>query len=85
MANINVTLPDSMHEFVVAQAAAAGYSSHGAYVKALVRAEQKRRAKSALDKELRKGLRSPRREMTDKDWAALENSIGRPKTRSAKR
>ena len=85
MASINITMPNSMHDFIVAQAAAAGYSTHGAYVKALVRAEQKRRAKSALEKELRKGLRSPREEMTEKHWSALEESIGQPRTRSAKR
>lgn len=52
---MNISLPDSMQEFVLAQAARGGYGSVSDYIGELVRADH---AQSALEAEVVKGLAS---------------------------
>ena len=45
MQTMNISLPDPMKQYVEEQVSAGGYSSASEYVRELVRADQKRRAK----------------------------------------
>ena len=56
--SMNVALPESMKEFVLEQVAAGGYNTASEYVRELIRADQKRKAKQRLDGLLLEGLNS---------------------------
>ena len=71
MATMNISLPDEMKAFVEAQMAADGYASASEYLRALIREEQKRRAKQALEAKLLEGLQGPAVEMTREDWDSI--------------
>ena len=58
MTTMNISLPDAMKAFVDAQVNGGGYSSASEYVRELVRAEQKRQAREALELELLDALKS---------------------------
>ncbi len=75
MTTMNISLPDEMKAFVEAQMAADGYASASEYLRALIRDDQRRRAKQALEAKLLEGLQSPASEMTDADWAGLREKI----------
>lgn len=69
MTDINISLPESMREFVEQQVAQGGYGTAGEYLLALVRDAQKRKAQERLEALLLEGLESgPATEMTDEDW-----------------
>jgi antitoxin ParD1/3/4 len=57
MTSMNVSLPEELKEYVEAQTRN-GYSTPSEYVRELIRADQKRRAKDELDAMLLEGLRS---------------------------
>lgn len=75
MTTMNISLPDEMKAFVESQMARDGYASASEYLRALIREDQKRRARQALDAKLLEGLQSPASEMTDTDWSALRERI----------
>jgi antitoxin ParD1/3/4 len=69
MTDINISLPESMREFVEQQVAQGGYGTVSEYLLALVRDAQKRTAQERLEALLLEGLESgPATEMTDDDW-----------------
>jgi antitoxin ParD1/3/4 len=73
MTTLNVSLPDEMKEFVEAQMLAEGYASASEYLRSLIRAAQKRRAKQALEAKFREALdSSPATPMTREDWDSVE-------------
>ena len=45
MTTMNISLPEEMKAFIEAQMATEGYASASEYLRALIRADQKRRAK----------------------------------------
>jgi antitoxin ParD1/3/4 len=51
--------------------AAGGYSSTSEYVRELLRAEQKRQAREALELELLRALKEPAEEITPEYWEKL--------------
>ncbi|ODT36439.1 MAG: addiction module antitoxin [Microbacterium sp. SCN 71-17] len=72
MTTMNISLPDDMKAFVEAQMAADGYASASEYLHALIREDQKRRARHALEAKLVEGLQGPAVEMTREDWDSIE-------------
>lgn len=75
MTTMNISLPDEMKAFIEAQMAQEGYASASEYLRFLIREDQKRRARQALDAKLLEGLQSPASEMTDADWTGLRQRI----------
>ena len=75
MTTMNISLPDEMKAFIEAQMTQEGYASASEYLRTLIREEQRRRAKQALEAKLLEGLQSPASEMTDADWDALRQRI----------
>lgn len=71
MTTMNISLPDEMKAFVEAQLAADGYASASEYLRALIREDQKRRAKQSLEAKLLEGLQGPAVEMTHEDWGSI--------------
>ena len=72
METINISLPESMKHFVDEQVAAGAYSSVSAYICALVREDQKRKAQERLEALLLEALDSGEpTEMTPDDWEQI--------------
>ncbi len=72
MTTMNISLPDEMKAFVEAQMAQDGYASASEYLRALIRDEQKRRARQQLEAKLLEGLQGPSTVMTREDWDSIE-------------
>lgn len=71
MTTMNISLPDEMKAFVEARLMADGYASASEYLRSLIRDDQKRQAKQALEAKLLEGLQGPMTEMTRDDWESL--------------
>jgi antitoxin ParD1/3/4 len=56
MASLNISLPQSMKDFVETQVDASGFSTPSEYVRSLIRDDQKRRAEEKLEALLLAGL-----------------------------
>lgn len=80
MEMMNISLPENLKEFVVAQVSAGGYSTVSDYVSALISADQRQKAKAVIEAEVLKGFRSGSQPMGDEDWTYLRNRASRPKT-----
>jgi antitoxin ParD1/3/4 len=72
MASMNISLPEEMKAFIEGQVAAEGYASVSEYLLALVREDQKRKARRELESKLLEGLQGPVREMNREDWELLK-------------
>ncbi len=77
MANLNVSLPQGMKEFVEEQVKVdEHYSSVSDYVRALIREDQKRGAEQKLEAQLLEGLDSGEAiEMTAHDWQEIRQGV----------
>ena len=76
MSNIQVPLPDELREFVQAQAAAGGYDDPGAYVREVLRALWKEKAKADLEAKLLAAMESgPAMDVTPQFWADLKARV----------
>jgi antitoxin ParD1/3/4 len=70
--SLNVSLPEPMKKFIETEVKRSGYSTPSEYVRALVRAEQKRLAEDHLERLLMEGLESGESApMTRKDWQGI--------------
>jgi antitoxin ParD1/3/4 len=74
MATMNVSLPDSLKEFVEQEVAEGGYETTSEYVRELIRAEKKRKAEEKLEALMLEGLDSGEpmevtKEYWEKKWA----------------
>ena len=58
MASLNISLPQSLKEYVEAQIERSGYSTPSEYIRTLLRDDQKRRAEDRLEALLLEGLES---------------------------
>ena len=58
MASLNISLPQSLKEYVENQVAEGGYSTPSEYLRELLREDQKRRAEERLEALLLEGLQS---------------------------
>ena len=78
MNRVELTLPDSVKQFLDTEVRAKGYASPSEYVTALLQDVQKRRAAwAALEPLVLEGLASPYSEMTGADWKELYAEIDR--------
>ncbi len=85
METMNISLPETMKQFIEEQVSAGGYSSVSEYIRALVREEQKRKAQEQLEALLLEGLESGKpTEMTDEEWNEIRReSLARLKARKS--
>lgn len=73
MTSMNVSLPEELKQYAESQTRR-GYSTPSEYVRELIRADQKRRAKDELDAMLLEGLRSGERLIADAQfWKDLKH------------
>jgi antitoxin ParD1/3/4 len=75
MQTMNISLPDPMKHFVEKQVSMGGYSSASEYVRELVRADQKRKAKEQLETVLLEALKTEPETVTPAWWAKLRKEI----------
>lgn len=69
MTPLNISLSESMQEFIEQRIAEAGYSTASEYIEYLIREDQKQAARSQLEAKLIEGLRSGEPiEVTDEWW-----------------
>jgi antitoxin ParD1/3/4 len=71
MTNMNISLPYDMKAFVEAQMAQDGYASASEYLRALIREDQKRRAKRELEAKILKGLQGPAVVLDRAEWDSI--------------
>jgi len=58
MTSLNISLPENLKEYVVAQAATGGYSTPSEYIRELIRDDQKKKLEQRLSLLLLEGLES---------------------------
>jgi antitoxin ParD1/3/4 len=76
MATMNISLPDSLKEFIEARVTEGGYSTSSEYFRDLVREDQKRRAQERLEALLLEGLNSGEATpMTEQDWEDIRREV----------
>ncbi len=76
MTNINISLPDSMRDYVEQQVAKGGYSTVSEYFRELVRQDQKRKAQEHLETILVEALDSGTPTlMTEQDWQDIRSAV----------
>lgn len=75
MQTMNISLPDQLKHFVETQVSGGGYSSVSEYVRELVRADQKHKAKEQLETVLLEALQSEPETVTPEWWAKLRQEI----------
>jgi antitoxin ParD1/3/4 len=81
MPTMNISLPDPMKQYVEEQVSAGAYSSASEYMRELVRADQKRRAKEQLEQTMLDSFNSGDPiEVAPEWWAEFRNE---PRQRSA--
>lgn len=76
MSSLNISLPDSVREFVDAQVEAGGYSTANEYICELVRMAEQVMAERVLEEKLLEGIhRGEGRVMTKGDWDSLRATV----------
>ena len=76
MTTLNISLPESMRDFISEQVAKGGYSTASEYIRHLLRQELERVAKTQLETLLLEGLDSGESiEITDKWWEQKRNEL----------
>lgn len=76
MENINISLSESSKDFAAEQVSEGSYSSLSDYINALIRADQKQKAKAAIEAEVLKGLDSgPMVTVTREDWEDIRREV----------
>ncbi len=72
MATMNISLPDSLREFVENRVSEDGYSTSSEYFRDLVREDQKRKTEEKVEALLLEGLNSgTATPLTKKDWEEI--------------
>ena len=85
METMNIALPENMKSFVQQQVADGNYSSVSEYIRELVRADEKEKARAALETEILTGLRSgDSSPMTDRDWQEIRGEVRKRHARRKK-
>jgi antitoxin ParD1/3/4 len=65
---MTISIPDSVKELVDQEVASGAFPTAEDYIRALVEADQKRKAQDHFEALIEEGLDSPVSEMTDQDW-----------------
>ena len=82
MQTMNISLPGPLKQFVEEQVDQGRYSSASEYVRELVRADQKRKAREQLEDLLSAALMSDAQEVTPEYWQKLrEEALARVNAR----
>jgi antitoxin ParD1/3/4 len=71
MQSMNISLPDTLKEFVDQQISKGKYSSVSEYVRELIRADERRKAEEQLETLLLEGLSSAETALTAADWKSI--------------
>jgi antitoxin ParD1/3/4 len=71
MQTMNISLPSTLKGFVDGQSAEGSYSSTSEYVRELIRADEQRKARQALEAALLDGLSSAESVLSGDDWKAI--------------
>ena len=78
MTTMNISLPDSLKEYVKERAAQTDHSNPSDYIRALIRQDKKNQAQDRIEKLLLEGLNSgDLQEMTAKDWKEIRQEVHR--------
>ncbi len=76
MTKVNITLPNSMKDFVDARISSGDYGNASEYVRRLIREDQKRAERERIDALLLEGVKSGNSTpMTSKDWKTLRQNL----------
>jgi antitoxin ParD1/3/4 len=76
MTTMNISLPESLKEYVKERAAQTDYSNPSDYVRALIRQDKKNQAQEHLEELLLDGLNSGNlQEMTAADWKEIRQKV----------
>ncbi len=71
MQSMNISLPDTLKQYVDGQISTGRYSSASEYVREVIRADEKRKAEEQLEAKLLEGLNSAESALTPADWSAI--------------
>jgi len=78
MKALNISLPESMRDFVEEQIRRGAYGTASEYIRSLIRADQRNQAQNELESLLLAGLESGDAEtMTQDDWDAIRRQLHR--------
>lgn len=73
---MNIALPESLKQFVLARVEEGGYATASEYVRELIRSDQKRKAQEKLEALLLEGLQSGEpMEVTNEWWQGKEAKL----------
>lgn len=76
MASLNISLPQSMKDYVEGQVKTVGFSTPSEYVRSLIREDQKRRAEDRIEALLLEGLDSGHPiEITPEFWETRRKQL----------
>lgn len=76
MTTLNISLPESMREFIDRQITQCGYSTASEYIRHLIRQDQEKAEKKQIEKLLLEGLNSGEPvEITDDWWAQKRTEL----------
>lgn len=83
---MNISLPESLREWVEQRVSDEGYGTASEYFRALVREDQRRRAREELDRKLIDALDGgPARIMTAQDWRHVRSAVRKRLSAAKKR
>lgn len=68
MTTLNISLPESMREFIDQQIQSGGYSTASEYIRHLIRIDQEKAEKKQIEKLLLEGLNSGEAVEINDDW-----------------
>jgi antitoxin ParD1/3/4 len=84
MNTMNISLPETLRDFVDQQVASGRYSSASEYVRELIREDEKRKAQERLEAMLLEGLNSDATEMKEGDWEEIrQEGLARMRARKS--
>jgi antitoxin ParD1/3/4 len=76
MTTMNVSLPDTLRDYIEQQVKIGGYGSSSEYIRDLIRQDQKRKAQERLQTLLLEGLDSGESlPMSDRDWTEIRQAV----------
>ena len=76
MTTMNVSLPDTLRDYIEQQVKIGGYGSSSEYIRDLIRQDQKQKAQEHLQTLLLEGLDSGEAlPMSDQDWTEIRQAV----------
>ena len=74
--SMNISLPESLRDWVQERVANEGYGTASEYLRELIREDQKRKAHEELDRKLLEAIKSGEaKEMTGADWKQIRATV----------